>query len=496
MPAVLIAQGALLISFLPLTRFIPWTISPHVHASVELFVAGAGFYIFAVGLARYTVLHQRISLLLGLSFLVVSLMDIPHALAYPGLVPWFGSNNYGVATGMTGGLTLGVLTLISSGRRAGSPLLKGLPFSTYFAVGMAVFLGLMIDATLYVLPLRVVDEKGVPTDLTGFLTLVAAGLIVAASIRFVRHYYRYQSPLYSWTASGLLTYAFYLIYVVSTPVFAPAWSLGHVLKLISYGLILYGVVFEYIRAYRAQERAFEDEVERAAAVQARLLPRQGFEHTRAVLYAKQVQAKVVGGDWYDHFETDGRLVVAIGDASGKGMFAALLATMVLTNVRSGYSIESTLASLLHRVNAEVVKRVEDEHFATMFVAELDLKGEELRYVNCGQDPPLLYRSATRSWDYLATDPTIPLGIDVKDFMPQLEVVSMAPGDRLILYTDGLRDVRNIEGKFLTSDQVLEFLRAEPASLVSTLVEAVIAYAIDFGAGNIPDDITVVGLDAK
>jgi serine phosphatase RsbU (regulator of sigma subunit) len=492
---ILILESLFLAGFLPLILTFQIQIPAIEHTFLELYSSAAGFYIFAVGLGRYLVLKQRIALFLGTSFLATSLLEIIHAFAYPGTLGEFGSFSYGVTTGLAAAFTLGILLFISSGSEAGTPWFDNVILAIATAVGMTFALAIILSFAPIFLPFKATTDHQLTRGAV-FLILIAAVILLIASARFAQNYYRLKSHLYSWTASGLIIYAFYLVYVASSDIFSSAFNVGHFLKILSYGVILYGAVFEYIQLYRTQQKNYEDETRRAASVQTKILPGEHFEIPQLEIRAKQIQARIVGGDWYDFFTINNKIIVSIGDASGKGMFAAILATLAITNIRSIYVTERPIYQMLKAINREMLLRISEEYFATLFLCEINPLKKSVIYVSCGHDPPFVYKADPGYWMLLSQETTLPLGVDLHQFKPVEKEMILSPGDRLLFYTDGLHDVRNEAGQFYSIEKIQTFLQENKEQDLARLVEGVIKNALTFSEKEIFDDITVVGLEIK
>jgi serine phosphatase RsbU (regulator of sigma subunit) len=492
---ILILESVFLAGFLLVVLTFNIQFPPTEHALLELYSSAAGLYIFAVGLGRYIVLKQRIALFLGTSFLATSLVDIIHAFAHPGILKGFGNLSYGITTGLAAAFTLGILLFISSGSEAGTPWFNNVTLALAAAVTVSLALAITLGFAPFFLPIKATIDHH-PTKITIFLTSIAVAVLLIASARFAQNYYKLKSPLYSWTASGLIIYAFHLVYVASSDIFSSAFNIGHFLKILSYGVILYGAVFEYIQLYRTQQKNYEDEARRAASVQTKILPGQHFEIPQLEIRAKQIQARIVGGDWYDFFTTNNKIIVSIGDASGKGMFAAILATLAITNIRSIYVTERPIYQMLKTINREMLLRISEEYFATLFLCEINPIKKSITYVSCGHDPPFVYKADPGYWMLLSQETTLPLGVDLYQFKPIEKELILNRGDRLLLYTDGLHDVRNELGQFYPIEKIQTFLQENKEQSLEELVEGVIRNALAFSEKEIFDDITVVGLEIK
>lgn len=161
----------------------------------------------------------------------------------------------------------------------------------------------------------------------------------------------------------------------------------------------------------------------------------------ATVYRPGVEMLEVGGDWYDVFlADDGVLSVVVGDVVGRGLGAASAMGQLRSAVRAVAGPDVGPASLLSRLD-RFVEQVEAASMATLAYAELDLDNGLLRYACGGHPPPLLLPAdgeATLLWDGRST----PLGAFVHPQERGEAEVQLSPGDRLLLYTDGLVERRD------------------------------------------------------
>ncbi|HEX21028.1 MAG TPA: HAMP domain-containing protein, partial [Actinobacteria bacterium] len=180
----------------------------------------------------------------------------------------------------------------------------------------------------------------------------------------------------------------------------------------------------------------------AARLQKRLLPPKKIRVKGVKLHAQQIQAKVVGGDWYDYYRNGNEIAFFIADASGKGMSGALLATLAMSSIRCESKSKQSIEKILINTNKTIERRLGAGNFVTLFYGSLSPETNELQYVNCGHELPLFYRSATDNWSLLECRGSLPLGISTKHFHPRRDKICLQKGDKIIFYTDGLHDVRD------------------------------------------------------
>lgn len=245
-------------------------------------------------------------------------------------------------------------------------------------------------------------------------------------------------------------------------------------------------------------QSINDEQLTAATLQEKLLPPKRIRVKGIKLHAHQVQAKVVGGDWYDYYHTNNSVSFLIADASGKGMAGALVATLAMSSLRSEVKTLDTIGMVLKKTNRTIESRLGSGNFTTMFFGNLSLDTHELTYINCGHDQPFWYRHETDNWQFLESRPSLPLGISTEHFHPRKEKIQLVKGDKLLLYTDGLHDVRNKERKFFGLEAILNWLNNQETNdkhrSINEIIDELLDKALVYCERQIPDDITLLGLE--
>lgn len=192
-----------------------------------------------------------------------------------------------------------------------------------------------------------------------------------------------------------------------------------------------------LAAEAAQRERVNREIEIAREVQERLFPQQMPEMAGASVAGACRAALGVGGDYYDVIQLeDGRIGLAVGDVSGKGISAALLMASLRASLR-GVTLDNPrdFANLMHKVNKLVYEASASNRYATFFFAAYDPVTRKLDCVNAGHNPPVLLRDG-RVIRLEADGPVVGL----LPFAPYTEQsLTLAPGDLLVLYTDGISE---------------------------------------------------------
>ncbi len=210
------------------------------------------------------------------------------------------------------------------------------------------------------------------------------------------------------------------------------------------------------------------------------------------IFATLAPAKEVGGDFYDFFFIDNdHLCFAVGDVSGKGVPASLFMAVTKTLFRATASNGGTPGEILARLNAEICRDNDSCMFVTLFCAILNIRTGQVDYGNGGHNPP--YYLHQRGVSPLENPGGRVLGLVEQSPYASGRMI-LAPGEALLLYTDGVTEAMN-PSETLYSDQRLEqFLGTNRGSAPRQIIGDLIGDVKQF-AGGAPqsDDITVLAL---
>jgi sigma-B regulation protein RsbU (phosphoserine phosphatase) len=230
----------------------------------------------------------------------------------------------------------------------------------------------------------------------------------------------------------------------------------------------------------------------ASDIQMRMLPGATIAHEDEPfdLYASIRPAKMVGGDLYDFELSGNRLYFCIGDVSGKGIGSALIMALTKTLFRANVPYYEDAARLTEAVNLRLCEETGPTMFVTAFCGFLDLDDGTLRFCNAGHDRPFILH-ADGSVDLLESKPGLALGVLPK-FKYPLQQMTLARGDALFLYTDGVTDATNAAEELFSADRVRDVLRKCVSEGASNVVDTV-TRAVDQFVKSAPqaDDITMM-----
>jgi len=272
---------------------------------------------------------------------------------------------------------------------------------------------------------------------------------------------------------------------------------ARVLNIIILGVMMMGLLAIYLFCRRqikeiadpfaAKKAVMERELSIAHNIQMALLPQSFPEHSDFRLYASQTPARDVGGDLYDYFVNEGRLVFCIGDVSGKGVPAALLMAVMRSMFRSEAHRASSAAEIVERMNRNLCEEYTGGDFVTMFVGILDLNSGRLDYCNAGHEKPIL------AGHPLEIIPNLPVGA-LSDWSYQGQQTRLQSGDMLFLYTDGLSEAKNRAAKLFGRKHVNELATGHATDSPQQLVELMMSEVHRHtGDAEQSDDITLLAL---
>ncbi|MCU0611299.1 MAG: PP2C family protein-serine/threonine phosphatase [Candidatus Eisenbacteria bacterium] len=242
----------------------------------------------------------------------------------------------------------------------------------------------------------------------------------------------------------------------------------------------------YINQRLASERLHHDLLE-ARAVQTSLLPKTSPDLRGFASAARSIPAEVVGGDFYDWLRlSPDSIMLAIGDASGHGIPAALQVRDVVTGLRMGVGMEFRLTNIAARLNQVVNASDLSSRFVSLFLGELGSNGD-LLYVNAGHVPPLVVRR--RGVEALASTGMV-LG-PTRDTHYARGYARLCPGDLLVLYTDGVTERAAPDDLQFGDEKLLRILRKGRQEHPEKLLDEVLAAAEEHGTGSWKDDATLM-----
>lgn len=214
------------------------------------------------------------------------------------------------------------------------------------------------------------------------------------------------------------------------------------------------------------------------------------------IYATMDTAKEVGGDFYDFYMPDeSHLAFLIADVSGKGIPAAMFMMRAKTMIKNFASAGFPVNEVFTKANYELCQGNDAGMFVTGWMGVLDINTGHVDFANAGHNPPVLYRKG-EGFSYLKSKVGFVLaGMDSVKYKAQ--EITLNPGDRIYLYTDGVTEATSIEKELYGEDRLLSFLNSHHDDDAEHVLKGVKG-DIDLFVGEAEqfDDITMVMVDYK
>ena len=242
------------------------------------------------------------------------------------------------------------------------------------------------------------------------------------------------------------------------------------------------------RAARRRDHKQQREAEEARLIQRGLLPTTTPQVAGVDLSVTWLPADGVGGDCFDTLGFGNVLGVSIADIAGKGLPAALLMSNLQAAVRAFAQDAVSPASINNSINRLLCRNMASGRFATFCYARIEPSAGRVVYSNAGHNPPLLLR--VNGTVELLSDGGMVLGIFPDNQYEQSEI-SLASGDRLLFYTDGITEARNPEGDEYGEERLANAALAMRTGAAEAIKEAVLADVNAFTTGKFEDDATLI-----
>jgi sigma-B regulation protein RsbU (phosphoserine phosphatase) len=289
-------------------------------------------------------------------------------------------------------------------------------------------------------------------------------------------------------------------------VYGPLYAMRRMVIIASiFGLLLLGLIlFLVMRYFRRLEQAnlrqenISNELRIARNIQMEMLPPMETAYADrddVQLYSSLVPAKEVGGDLIDHFLRDEKLFFCIGDVSGKGVPSAMVMAVIHSLFRMASARENNPDRIMQTINEVACQNNRSNMFVTLFIGVLDLPTGHLRYCNAGHDVPVCMRQGADGLELecLPAKPNLPVGV-FDDFSYEKQSVTLAPGETLFLYTDGLTEARSPVRDQFRMERTMEVLKGcgdmTPQQVIATMKAAVQAFVEDAPQS---DDLTMMSI---
>lgn len=252
-----------------------------------------------------------------------------------------------------------------------------------------------------------------------------------------------------------------------------------------------------LKRYIAEAAArIDKELEYAKQIQLSALPTNFPKDEDYNIYAQMIAAKEVGGDFYDFYKLNDTTVAFLAaDVSGKGIPAAMFMMTAKTTIKDLAESGMAVNDIFTKANEKLCENNESGMFVTAWMGILDLTTGNLQFANAGHNPPVLKRR-DGSFEYLKTRAGFVLA-GMEGVRYRVGELTLYPGDRLFLYTDGVPEATNADNKLYGEDRLLSFMN-QNATIEATAFLPALKANIDEFVGEAPqfDDITMLMFDYK
>jgi sigma-B regulation protein RsbU (phosphoserine phosphatase) len=242
------------------------------------------------------------------------------------------------------------------------------------------------------------------------------------------------------------------------------------------------------------KKRLEHEFATAREVQVALLPTSFVQPAHFEVAAHSVPCRYVGGDFYDLLTLeDGRAALLLGDVSGKGISAALLASMAQGIIQALFDSQLSLSALLTSLNRVLVRKSDANRFITLFCALIDPDGT-FSFANAGHNPAILVRANGKT-ELLSTGSML-LGA-FEDVKYQTQQTKLGPGDVVVIFSDGVTEAVNAANQVF-GDMRLEQLVKDSVGLSAKEIKDRIEQEVLAFTRGLPqgDDITLIALKMR
>ena len=252
-----------------------------------------------------------------------------------------------------------------------------------------------------------------------------------------------------------------------------------------------------LKRYIAEAAArIDKELEYAKQIQLSALPTNFPDGDDYSIYAQMIAAKEVGGDFYDFYKLNENTVAfLVADVSGKGIPAAMFMMTAKTIIKDLAESGMPVNEIFTKANEKLCENNESGMFVTAWMGILDIPSGKMQFANAGHNPPLLKR-ASGSFEYLKTRAGFVLA-GMEGIRYKAGELTLNPGDRLFLYTDGVPEGTNSNNELYGENRLIDFMNNNQHVQATELLPD-IKNSIDEFVGEAPqfDDITMLMFDYK
>ncbi len=292
--------------------------------------------------------------------------------------------------------------------------------------------------------------------------------------------------------AAALTFIFLplFIYFLTYGEFGNASNYGMILMSL---VVMYCVIFNY---NNAKLISTQSELNTATDIQVGMLPSIPPAGEAFELHASMNTAKEVGGDFYDYFMIDqDHLCIVIADVTDKGMPAALFMMRATTVIKDNALIQNNTSEILTAANARLCENNDEKMFVTAWVGILDTRTMTLQYTNAGHNYPILQRKGSPCEPVHTVHGLFLAGLSRTKY--RQSEIKLEPGDRILLYTDGVTEAHDLANNLYGEERLEEVLENTREFSGDRVLDSILEDIKAFSRGAPQhDDITMVFLTIK
>lgn len=234
----------------------------------------------------------------------------------------------------------------------------------------------------------------------------------------------------------------------------------------------------------------------AMEVQQNLLPKSNPQIDGLDIAGNSIYCDETGGDYYDFLEVgtpgEGKIGVVVGDVSDHGIPSALLMATARALIRQRCSAFGRIDRVVSDVNRQLAKDVKDSgRFMTLFYAEIERPHKTIRWVNAGHEPAMIFDPVTDTFSDLNGGNNLAMGVfEDTDFKEAQQEI--APGQIILIATDGIWEARNPKGEMFSKDRIHDIIRRNATKTASDIQKAILDSLKRFQKDvKLEDDMTLV-----
>ncbi len=244
----------------------------------------------------------------------------------------------------------------------------------------------------------------------------------------------------------------------------------------------------HVQQVRSSQRISDYEREDAQQLQTRIVPKRHLVTGGVEILGDSLPAGIVGGDYFGVWQPAPEFLhFCVADVSGKGTPGALIGAMLYASVTTLSSSSNSAETIIQNVEMILRDQLGEGHYVTVFYGVLNLKTHVLEFVNAGHCPPILRRANGTMQSLSPTRPVLGFMLDGGSS----ERVALFPGDRVVLYTDGITEPADEAGDEFGTDRLAEIVAQNPSQALQEQYHTILQKVRQHASGKFVDDATLV-----